>query len=213
MVRIYYTSFHERLSHGQFDRYLAMVPDNMKQQVLRYRRWEDSHACLFGKLLLRQSMVAMDCRLELENIRYTNYGKPFIEGNTNFSISHSGTYVLCAISNEYRVGLDIEQVRDEVEINEFKSQFFHDEWNKIVNSQDPVKTFFSFWTSKEAAMKADGRGLSIINDTRIADGFALAKEQRWNLKDIELDSNYIVTLATSKPLMEEVILERLDFQQ
>ena len=96
---------------------------------------------------------------ELEIIPDEN-GKPFLVANDpiHFSITHSSDHIAVAFSRN-RIGLDLEQVR-EVDGASLASRFLSpEEAARVAQSEDP-NLFFKLWTCREAAIKADGRGLS-----------------------------------------------------
>ena len=80
-------------------------------------------------------------------------GQPYIEGsNMHISISHSGEYAVCALS-ENPVGIDIEKIR---EVNErLIDRVCTAREREYVTSNE---RFFEVWTAKEAAYKKQGTG-------------------------------------------------------
>ncbi len=87
------------------------------------------------------------------------YGKPFIEGGPKFSISHSGSYVVCAISNE-EVGVDVQR-HTEIDYLPIAERFYQKEEVKAIQeAEHPKLTFFQIWAKKEALLKCSGVGLS-----------------------------------------------------
>jgi len=99
--------------------------------------------------------------LASENIGLTldANGKPYLPGNKYyFSIAHSGETVAVAVSRS-RVGVDLEIERP-VDVTALARRFFSSgEAAFIVDNPCPFH-FFRLWTCREAAVKADGRGLS-----------------------------------------------------
>ncbi len=78
----------------------------------------------------------------------------------DFNISHSGNRVVCILSTQGRVGIDLEETGD-IAIDDFQSQFTTAEWAAITGSSMPLQTFYHYWTAKESLIKADGKGLQI----------------------------------------------------
>lgn len=94
-------------------------------------------------------------------------GKPFIENNKErlfVSFSHSQNLVMCAISDDLDIGLDIENLNRKVNPAILKRILNNGEW-ELYSKEDPL----SLWTIKEATVKSLGTGL------------------RTNLKDLVLD--------------------------
>ncbi len=80
-----------------------------------------------------------------------------------FNMSHSGAIGLYAISSGRAVGIDIEQIRNNVEIEQLATRFFSkNEINALMNLSNAkrLQLFFQFWTRKEAFVKSIGEGLS-----------------------------------------------------
>lgn len=142
-----------------FDYYLNFLPKIIKQEVLKYRVWDDRYNCLFGKL-----MVFMGANLfnyntfEFNKFRYTYFGKPYLlDSPFHFNISHSGKTVVCCFS-KHEIGVDIEQISD-VNYMNFQSVFTQRELCLI--DEMGTDKFFELWTRKESAVKAIGKGMSI----------------------------------------------------
>lgn len=76
------------------------------------------------------------------------------------SLSHSGTVTVLAVSDA-PVGVDLEQVREAPEAiaRRFFSESMKAELDAASEETKP-ETFFRLWTRLEAALKADGRGLT-----------------------------------------------------
>ena len=83
----------------------------MQNQVYSYVKEEDRKRYLFGKLMLRKLLVEYgNSKTILNNIQIGENSRPYLIGNIDFNISHSGDYVICAISNESKIGIDIEKI-------------------------------------------------------------------------------------------------------
>jgi Phosphopantetheinyl transferase len=54
------------------------------------------------------------------------YGKPAVDGDTviRFNLSHSGDLALCAITGEREIGVDIEQIRPDLDWESLARRFF-----------------------------------------------------------------------------------------
>lgn len=107
--------------------------------------------------------------LDLEIIPDEN-GKPFLVANDpiHFSITHSSRHVAIAFSRN-RVGIDLEVVR-ELDARALAARFFSAEEAVLVGQSGESELFYRLWTSREAAIKADGRGLSkVLAITSVSD--------------------------------------------
>ena len=56
----------------------------------------------------------------------------------------------------------------------------------------PLKLFYEVWTLKEAALKANGKGLfSSLKDIEIYDNYLICCNEVWNFKKLEINDDYI----------------------
>ena len=147
------------------------LPGHLQLKIGRKKFRKDRVVRAAGWLLLKYQLIQAGYDVELlAEVQNTDFGKPFIAGTFNFSISYSGNFAICAAANVIHLGVDIEIVRD-IELFDFSRYFNDTEWSKIVCSEDPKKSFFQYWTRKESVLKADGRGMSVdlrdvsINET------------------------------------------------
>ncbi|MGZ5057834.1 MAG: 4'-phosphopantetheinyl transferase family protein [Methylobacter sp.] len=135
----------------------------------------------------------------LELLQFDNYNRPSIDSNIDFNISHSGNYVLCAISRAECIGIDIEFIKD-IDINYYRDFMSNNEWHNITNSKAPNRRSYDYWTIKESIMKADGRGLSLPpQDIIIHADHALVYNKKWGLKKVPItDNQYCCHLASER---------------
>ncbi len=89
-------------------------------------------------------------------------GKPYVEqGGLEFNLSHSGPLGLVAVTPGQRgcvpVGVDLEQLRPDLDWQGISRQVFHPLEQAAV-AVGGSRTFFTVWTRKEAWLKAMGTG-------------------------------------------------------
>ena len=208
-VHILYTKISARLPEELYKKYLIYLPDSMRDQHFRFKRWQDRTANLFSRILLIKGFekYGLDYN-SLENLHYNPYGRPGLPGQVDFNISHSGEYIVCAIGKEVRVGIDIEEIKP-VDFSDFENLMTTEQWMIIRNSNNPLKSFFTFWAIKESIIKADGRGLSVpLNEILISQNKA-HYEQTWYLKELDVNENYCANLASNQE-NPSIILEYID---
>src|SRR5688500_1557642 len=107
MFKIYYSSIETALPNSIFSEYLELFAPNIQNKILKFSRWQDAHAFLYGKLLLKKGLEDLGLNTSLKEIKYSSYGKPYLECNVEFSISHSSSYVVCALSTTCKIGIDL----------------------------------------------------------------------------------------------------------
>ena len=90
---------------------------------------------------------------------YAANGKPYLrDGRAHISLSHSGEFAVCAIS-EHEVGVDIQEIKKAKE--GIAERFFSkSDIEYINNSPDKNKAFFEVWVRNEARVKLTGEGIS-----------------------------------------------------
>lgn len=107
--------------------------------------------------------------------RYGEKGKPYFENiPLFFSLSHSGEYVLCAVSRR-ELGADIQKIQS-ADALKLANRFFSESECRILEGCEShwerQRLFFGFWTRKEAYGKLTGEGLAatLREDMRSAEG-------------------------------------------
>jgi 4'-phosphopantetheinyl transferase len=87
-----------------------------------------------------------------------HHGRPRLPGTgLDVSISHSGATVAVAVSNAGAVGVDVQQVADDA-VHELSTLVLAgSEAGHVVAARD----FFTYWTRKEALVKATGDGVAV----------------------------------------------------
>ena len=130
------------------------------------RRFVVSHASM-RVLLARCLGVPPDA------VRYDreSNGKPRLVpgmGPLQFSLSHSGSVGLLAVTRHRQVGVDVEHVRDMPEALTIAEQHFAPAETEALRSMAPASrraAFLRCWTHKEAVIKATGEGLGRALDS------------------------------------------------
>ena len=99
---------------------------------------------------------------------YSSRGKPQLTNKLGgeqlqFNLSHSYELAIYGITYNSVIGVDLEYIRPILEVKKLAKRFFCSrEYNHIslLTSPELEKTFFKFWTAKEAYLKATGEGIS-----------------------------------------------------
>lgn len=198
-VFIYYTCFPTPLPAARFAQLLARLPSALQKKVSAFRRWEDAHASLFGKLLLQRAYDDQGIACDLHHLRYSAFGRPYLENGMDFNISHSGTLVVCAVSATGKIGIDIE-LNAPLNHEDFRSQFGAQEWEGIVSAPEPLPVFYKYWTMKEAILKADGSGLNAsLAALNVIDPAGIFYDGcQWHIQAITGFENYICHAASQE---------------
>lgn len=212
-VTIYYTQFDREFSSDEWQHYFQLLSTDQQERNKRYHRWQDRHAHLLGRMLLANGWRIYEQEGNpLTSMQYNAYSRPFIDGNIDFNISHAGNYVICAIGEALKLGVDIEQCRElELELEHYENTMNVEQWVEIHNAITPSSAFFRYWVMKEAVIKADGKGLSIgLSRIFFEKDVGIIENDKWYLQRIDIAFDYEVWLACSVKNVS-VILEKCHF--
>ena len=211
MVKVLYTKFSKPLSQNEFDGHLRLLPNFIQKQILKFKKWQDQHCALLGKLLLIHALDEFGLKKEvLHSLQFSEFGKPYLEGKFNFNIAHSDQVVVCCFSKYCSLGVDVEKITG-TNPSELNLVFTKAELDEIQNSPNPQSLLFNLWTKKEAVIKADGRGFQLdALDISVSQNPTIIGECSWFLQRLDLYSNYSCHLATDKEILT-VNLKELTF--
>ena len=120
--------------------------------------------------ILREQFLATRKLLALENsnykITYDNNGKPLLNSNYNISISHSHEIAALVISDNSKIGLDVQL--NENKIFNIQNKFLNKSEKLNIGDDPTVDILTMVWTSKESIYKAIGlKGISFSKNIQI----------------------------------------------
>jgi 4'-phosphopantetheinyl transferase len=137
-------------------------------------------------------------------------GPTHVESGITFNVSHSGGIALYAFARGRDVGVDVEHVRKDFDVEGIARRFFSTyEQEQLFDlpSTERIDAFFRCWTRKEAYIKATGDGLSLPLtqfDVSISAGNmdALvttrpdgAEAERWLLREVPAGIGYVAAVC------------------
>ena len=153
------------------------------------------------------------------------YGKPRLEDRHDhglcFNLSHSGDLCILALALNCELGVDLEQVRDDLPFEAIARQFFSHHEQTEFFSLPPVlqpAAFYRCWTRKEAYLKACGSGFSSPSD--ICDVSLLPDQPpallalrnnteqlcEWSLADLAVPEGFCAALAAREQLTDVLFI-------
>ncbi|WP_179862535.1 4'-phosphopantetheinyl transferase family protein [Bacillus wiedmannii] len=143
---------------------LLFLSENRLSNIYKLKNEADIHRSIIAELLVRYLLSE---KLGLKNyeidFQKNEFGKPHISDlvNFEFNLSHSGEWVVCALSSK-KVGIDIEAIRP-IDLDIARRFFSQDEYQDLLRKKPFQRNsyFFQLWTLKESYIKAVGKGLSI----------------------------------------------------
>ncbi len=139
------------------------LPKKKRLQVEKLHQQKDQVLSLAGLQLLKTGLNEFTSSpFSLDQLQFPSQGKPFLEGNIDFNISHSAGIVCCVISDSAKVGIDVELQREVkvATLNKFLNET--PDSHKSSSIENKKRRFFNIWTKNEAIIKAANHG-SIFN--------------------------------------------------
>jgi 4'-phosphopantetheinyl transferase len=184
-------------SHLQhLDSFLNTIPASAKKKLLQLHQKEDQLRSVISRILLKKQLIELGyANTILNKIKIDKNGRPYIDNIIDFNIAHSANYVICAISKQTRVGIDIEKIR-KIKLDNFNVFLSKEELKEIQASKNPNRQFFILWAKKEAVSKADGQGLgTLLPSIHVKKKSAICNKQKWNLSKLSINNNYSSFIA------------------
>jgi len=149
-------------SKTSLEKLMQELPIEIQQKALRYRHAQSAFAYVLGRKLLQEGLEKLGIDKEkITEITYNDHQKPELK-EVFFNISHSENVVVCALTQDCSIGVDIE-LKEPRYFDNFSSFFSKKEWNFIQNGNNQLQNFHFLWRRKESIIKAKGRGLGDLN--------------------------------------------------
>jgi 4'-phosphopantetheinyl transferase len=152
---------------------LTLSPDE-KVRAERFHFANDRSHFVVARGILRR-LLASYLNREPDELRfqYGPQGKPSLPAKDfrtpaiHFNLAHSHGNAVYAFARQHQVGIDIELIRDDFQVDEVAGRYFSsreiEELGKLPLTER-AEGFFLGWTRKEAYIKARGEGLQIPLD-------------------------------------------------
>ena len=147
-VNLYIVDIELGIKHQQF--LLENVNDEQKQKALGFANEVDQIRSLLSSYMQNQ--------LSNEKLHKKRFGKPYFENGPFFNISHSGRYVIMAVSSS-EIGVDIEENKNR-DISSIRRIFNEAEAKMAKEHQD----FYYMWCAKESLIKCIGSTIGVIKE-------------------------------------------------
>ncbi len=165
VVHVDLTAHEEREAHA-----FTWLDEEERDRWRRYRYDRPRREFALCRAALRSILCS---RLGCENERLSfgafEHGKPFglVDGSAapvSFNVTHSGKHGLIAFAPQGRLGVDVEERGDRIDLDGVSELVFGPDEQAgfaSVNECEKRHLFFKLWTLKEALIKALGTGFSL----------------------------------------------------
>ncbi len=200
----------------QIEKLLKTLSPDERKRSEKYHFRRDRQNFVAARGILR-NILAGYLGTEPEKIifSYSPYSKPFLSGpfsdrDLSFNLSHAKDLAMYAVTRKRKVGIDIEYPRQEFQWNDIVERCFSSPEKAellALPEKNRHRAFFTYWTRKEAFLKANGIGLSTeikdVNVTLKHDRSsyllrpicALRDDDYWSLIDLNPGFGYLAALA------------------
>lgn len=177
------------------------------EKAARFHRWQDCENTLWGRMLLLNGLADLGIPLSmLPAFELNAFGKPQPIQGVHFNISHAAERVVCALTRKMEVGIDVEFVDRNVDIEDFRGVFSKAEWQWIDHDREK---FFTLWTQKESVMKAMGKGFSQNpTDIAVSANQAMVNGRTFWLAPVPTQPRHIAYVCRAQPWTDgEVVIK------
>jgi len=191
----------------------SLCPDE-RERAARLRLPAHRDAFVAARAFLR-AVLARCLGADPAALRFgtTAHGKPYLVETSvplHFNLAHSGSVALLAVAVDAAVGIDVERVRTDLDLDGIARRFFRPEESAALEALPAARrtdAFFAVWTRKEALLKALGKGIAggvdrygvTVDPAAPARVIAAAggpgEAARWWVVDLAAGSGYRAALA------------------
>jgi len=147
-------------------------------------------------------------------LRSGPFGKPSLDPSgpgkdIEFNVSHSGRVALISLAAGRRIGVDVEEFRGDVRVEDLARNFFTAQEREPIlalSGERKAKAFYACWTRKEAAIKAVGGSAAALcgkvivsshpgRPARILQMPSRPDRGEWHLEDLPVGEGYAAALC------------------
>ena len=152
-----------------------LISSEEKERYVSFRRSTDRDRALVSYSLVRL-VLAHYTGLQPHELNISricancgqSHGKPKLMidpfEHLQFNVSHSGNIVVMAVAVENPVGIDVEQIDPYLSVEELVKKVLSPSEQEVLfelPKEERVQHFYTYWTRKEAILKATGQGLTV----------------------------------------------------
>lgn len=185
----FYLSYLKDFSENEYNECFALMSETRKNAVLRHKNEKNRKSTVLGEHLARKAVSAL-LNVDEKDIHFSRdeNGKPFVlNHDVEFSISHSGEVVVCAV-DKAKIGIDVEMIRPiNLRVTKIACTENEKEFVFSADSEEEKKErFFKIWTAKEAYFKWLGTGITNLREVEYSDLLPFCEVFR--------EGDYIITI-------------------
>jgi 4'-phosphopantetheinyl transferase len=172
-IDVWLTSLHDVGGELQCS-YLRLLSEAERARWTRYVAPDARIQYLVSRVLVRTILSRYaEVSERAWQFEANRYGRPYVSQprawrGIYFNLSNTTGLVVCAIAKECDIGIDVENVTRTLDVDELAPTVFASKELADFRRSAPEhrrNRFFSYWTLKEAYIKARGMGLSLPLDS------------------------------------------------
>lgn len=179
--------------------FYKIIHKEKRKKIDKYKNIDDKKRSIIGEMILKELLSKENMDYNETKFTHNEYGKPFMNNNIYFNISHSDQYIIVAISNK-EIGIDIERIK-KTQINVI-DQFASDkEKEYILKSPNNIEErLFQIYTLKESYLKMKGTNLNDISNVEfiINNDNITCSDNNVNIGLIKDISDYIISYCEKR---------------
>jgi 4'-phosphopantetheinyl transferase len=201
------------ISATECDRLWQFLSADERSRADRFKREYLKRNFIAARGNLREILAPrLGCEPKQVQFSYRDRGKPYIQNfqGIYFNLSHSQDFAIYAVCSDREVGIDLEYINPQCDVDSIAERYFLPSEQKIISNlcdRDKYLAFYHAWTLKEAYSKATGEGIANILD--YVDVSSLLEKpmgetlqiKDWTLKlldpELNIDSNYAAALCVA----------------
>ncbi|EDP45735.1 4'-phosphopantetheinyl transferase family protein [Rickettsiella grylli] len=160
IIHIWHTQFEaHKKKYKHFHRWLSTEEKNRADKLTSIHR----EKFIISRGILRDLLAYYSKKSPQElKLSYSSFGKPLLtqtnaEHTIEFNLSHSKNSLAYAFTLNTPVGIDIEYIRQGINLDKIAYRFFSaEEYNRLqlLQGNQKLKVFFNIWVRTEALIKA-----------------------------------------------------------
>lgn len=187
----------------------AWLSDEERTRAARFVRPEDQMHFVLAHGGLRAVLAHyLECDPAVLRFYIGATGKPALlrkgpgDYDLRFNLSHSHGRMLVAVSDGQEVGIDLEQVRQNVEALNLAERFYTKpefEWIKTHAPSDQSLQFYRLWVAKEAVLKGQGIGIPSLQQCGIETSAASSRACVRLMPDSTLQPGWMIQWLNCGP--------------
>jgi 4'-phosphopantetheinyl transferase len=218
IIHIWHTPLNPWLNKIEELRAILSAEETSRMEQLVFQNRAEAYIVSRGVL---RKILARYLGMAPESVPIKTYsnGKPYLPGSEiHFNLSHSDGLFLYGLASGSPLGVDLQRVYPIANINTIIKNYFSTEEQILLNSVNEnllQDLFFAIWTAKEAYLKGTGEGFQRppnsftichkSNDLfkfELRDNLHSTLENLWNIREIQLASNYKAALAVKGEIIQ-----------